>query len=101
MRGAALQISDSNAVWRSPRLRVLANGNPMPGAIEAEVISNNYYGADRFTVSLALGSDPNYGATQFWASTVDILVEVQFSLDGGASFTSLVMGSVDNVSIDP
>ena len=73
----------------------------MPGAIEAEVLSNNYYGADRFIVSLALGSNSNYGAAQFWASTVDILVEVQFSLDSGASFTSLVMGAVDNVSIDP
>lgn len=101
MLGAALQISDHNAVWRSPRLRVLANGDLMPGAIEAEVISNNYYGADRFSVSLALDGDTSYGAAQFWASSVDILVEVQFSLDGGASFTSLVQGTVDSVSIDP
>src|SRR5580704_8200554 len=100
MLGAALQISDHNAVWRSPRLRVLANGDLMPGAIEAEVISNNYYGADRFSVSLALDGDTSYGAAQFWASSADILVEVQFSLDGGASFTSLVQGTVDSVSID-
>ena len=101
MREGVLQISNSNAVWRSPRLRILVNGLLMPGAIEAEVISNNHYGADRFSVSLALGSDTRYGAAQFWASTVDILIEVQFSLDGGASFTSLVQGTVDSVSIDP
>ena len=101
MQGAVLLNSDNNAVWRTPRLRVFANGRLMSGAIEAEVISNNFYGADRFSVSLALDGGSAYGVTQFWASTTDITVEIQFSLDDGASFTSLVQGSVDNVSIDP
>ena len=101
MQGAVLQNSDNNAVWRAPRLRVFVNGNLMSGAIEAEVISNNYYGADRFSVALALDGGPAYGAGQFWASMTDITIEVQFSLDDGASFTSLVQGAVDNVSIDP
>jgi len=101
MRGVVLLTSDNNAVWRAPRLRVFANGCLISGAIEAEIISNNYYGADRFSVSLALDRDPSYHAAQFWASTESIMIEVQFSLDDGASFTSLVQGTVDNVSMDP
>jgi phage protein D len=78
----------------------MANGQILTGALEAEVISNNYYAADRFAATVALGPDPWAGAA-FWAANFDILVDVQFSLDGGASFMSLVQGAVDNVSIDP
>jgi phage protein D len=97
---AALQRSESQSAWRAPRLKVIANGQIVFGAIEAEVISNNYYAADRFRASIALGIDPWAGAS-FWASAPDILLDVQFSLDGGASFVSLVQGVVDSVSIDP
>ena len=68
--------------------------------MEAEVISNNYYAADRFSASVALGID-SWAEASFWASEPDILLDVQFSLDGGASFISLVQGAVDSVSIDP
>lgn len=100
MQGAALPLNDMVSTWRSPRLQVLANGQIIAGAIEAEVISNNYYAADRFRASVALGIDP-WADASFWASQTDILLDVQFSLDGGASFTSLVQGAVDRVSIDP
>ena len=51
-------------------------------------------------MTAALGADP-WASAAFWASASDILVDVQFSLDAGASFTSLVQGVVDNISIDP
>jgi hypothetical protein len=95
-----LLLNDATAVVRAPRLRVIANGQIVAGALEAEVISNNYYAADRFSVSVALGTDP-WSEMSFWASEPDISLDVQFSLDGGASFTSLVQGSVDSVAIDP
>ena len=95
-----MQLSESAVAWRAPRLQVIANGQIVFGAMEAEVISNNYYAADRFRASVALGIDPWAGAS-FWASEPDILLDVQFSLDGGASFVSLVQGVVDSVSIDP
>jgi hypothetical protein len=79
---------------------VLANGQVVNGAMESEVISNNHYAADRFSASVALGIDP-WADISFWASESNILLEVQFSLDGGASFTSLVQGTVDTVMIDP
>ena len=86
--------------WRAPRLRLIANGEIIAGAMDAEVVSNNYYAADRFSASVALGID-HWAEASFWASEPDILLDVQFSLDGGASFTSLVQGAVDRVSIDP
>jgi phage protein D len=95
-----LQLSDTVSSWSSPRLRVIANGQIISGAIEAEVISTNYYAADQFIASVALGPDP-WADAPFWASESDILLEVQFSLDAGASFVSLVQGAVDNVTIDP
>jgi len=85
--------------WRAPRLRLLANGVPIRGAVEASVISNNHYAADRFTATVALGIDL-WATAAFWASQTDILLDVQFSLDGGATFVSLVQGLVDTVAID-
>lgn len=96
----ALLPNDWMTGWRAPRLRVIANGQVLNGAMEAEVISNNHYAADRFSASVALGIDP-WADISFWASESNILLEVQFSLDGGATFTSLIQGGVDAVSIDP
>ena len=90
----------SDPALRAPRLRVIANGQIISGALEAEVVSNNYYAADRFSAAIALGADA-WDAASFWASEPDIALEVQFSLDGGAAYTSLVYGAVDSVRIDP
>jgi phage protein D len=79
---------------RQPRLRVLANGAEVAGAIEASVTSNNHYAADRFHVTLA-------PIPVTLAATAAITLEVQFSLDGGASFSSLVQGVVDMLDLDP
>ena len=92
--------NDALIPWRSPRLRILANGVPLPGVIHAEVFSNNHYAADRFSAGIALGADP-WGSSSSWSSAPDILLDIQFSLDAGASFKSLIIGAVDSVSIDP
>lgn len=99
-QGAVLLRSDGFSVWRAPRLRVTANGDVLTAAVAAEVVSNNFYAADRFRVSISLGQEPWVNA-QFWASETDISLDVQFSLDGGASFTSVVQGSIDSIVIDP
>ena len=85
---------------RAPRVRVIANGVPVVGVTDADIASTNHYAADRFSVDVALGADPQLGPA-FWASESDISVEVQMSLDGGASFTSLIEGAVDTVDLDP
>ena len=76
-----MPLSDQVSVFRAPRLRLIANGQVLTGALEAEVISNNYYAADRFTAIVALGPDP-WADAAFWAANANILVDVQFSLDG-------------------
>ena len=85
--------------WRAPRLQLLANGSPVQGVVEASVRSNNHYAADRFAATVALGLDL-WANAAFWASQTDILVDVQFSLDAGMTFTSFIQGLVDTVSID-
>lgn len=86
--------------WRAPRLRILANGLALSGVINAEVFANNHYAADRFSAAIALGADP-WASAASWAAEPDILLDIQFSLDAGASFKSLVIGAVDSISIDP
>ena len=85
---------------RAPRLRVLVGGQELTGAFQAEVVLTNHFGADRFSVAAAMGSDP-WASAAFWSSETNVYVETQFSLDQGASFTSLVQGLADQVSIDP
>lgn len=93
-------LNESQPSYRVPRLRILANGQPLTGAYAAEVIANNYYSADRFSTVIALGPDP-WADAPFWSSEVDILIDVQLSLDDRTSFTSLLQGMADTVSIDP
>jgi hypothetical protein len=95
-----LLLSEPQPSYRAPRLLLLANGQALTGAYEAEVHSNNHYSADRFGAVLALGPDP-WADARFWSSESDILIDIQLGLDGGASFTSLIQGFVDTVSIDP
>jgi hypothetical protein len=80
-----LPLSELIPASRAPQIRIIANGQVLTGAMQAQVQSNNYYAADRFSVTAALGADP-WASAAFWASTSDILVDLQFSLDGGASF---------------
>ena len=82
---------------RQPRLRLVANGAEIAGVVEAELISNNHYAADRFQVRLALGS----ATPAAWAATTDIEAELSLSLDGGAAWTPVIDGLVDIVQIDP
>ena len=86
--------------WRSPRLRIVGNDTVLPGVISAEVFANNHYAADRFSVAIALDGTASISAAS-WAEEPDVLLDIQFSLDAGASFTSLLTGRIDSVVIDP
>lgn len=88
-----------NEASRFPSVQLLVNGSPIIGTIQAEVIANNNFAADRFFARIALGADP--AATgSFWASAQGIVAEIRFSLDS-TTFQSLVQGLVDCVTIDP
>ncbi len=80
---------------RAPRLLVLANGVPLPGAIEATVTSTGHFAADGFRVRAALTAD-----AAGWAAATAIAVDVRIAL-AAPGFVSLIEGNVDRVAIDP
>lgn len=82
---------------RSPNLKLVANGIPIIGVINVEVISNNHFGADHFNATLALDADPGLGS--IWSSQADITIDVQASLDGSV-FARFITGIVDTIDID-
>lgn len=70
---------------------MLADGTALPGAVSAEVSSNNHLAADRFRVRFATrGLDP---------AALSGRLEVQVGLDGG--WTSLLLGTADSLHFDP
>ena len=85
--------------WRAPGVRLLVNGQAVAGVVEAEVRSNNYLAADRFSASIALGADLT-ASPAFWSAAQGISVDLQFSLDATA-FQSVLQGLVDTVAIEP
>jgi len=104
MPEAALQPNDP--VARTPLLRILINGVAASGAIDAEVIANSHYAADRFAVTFAAGADPLFGTAAF-ASASTLLVDVQMGLAPAGlpaivgTWRSMVVGQADSVEIDP
>ncbi len=99
-RGAALLFNDPSQA-RKPRILVRADGMELPGVIDAEILSNNHYAADRFRVRAALSAAP--GSAASWAEAADTLVEILVSVDGGGwsgGWASLLRGAVDTVQMD-
>ncbi len=85
-----------SGVVRHPRLLVLADGAVLPGVIEANVVSNNHFAADRFRVTVAAGGD------QLGLLARDgMVIEIQVSLDDGVSYARLLTGEADRVAFDP
>ncbi|MDR3663155.1 MAG: hypothetical protein P4L86_22695 [Mycobacterium sp.] len=82
---------------RYPRLRVLANGDLVPGVFGAEVLNNSYFAADRFQLGLALSADPTRGPA-WWADRDDVLIDIAISL--GGDYVNLLHGGVDSLEID-
>ena len=94
-------MSDSNLAppTRYTTLRVLADGVPLPDAIDARVISTNYYSADSFHVSIAL--TPDHTELALWTSDRRPTIEVQVSTTQAQAFTRLIEGRADRLTINP
>ena len=90
-------LLDPPVAVRYPRLRVLANGDLVPGAFEAEVMNNSHFAADRFRLGLALSADPTRGPA-WWADQDDVLIDIAISL--GGDYLNLLHGRTDSVAID-
>jgi phage protein D len=94
-----LPLSDT----RDIRLRILLDGIPVDGAVEAEVGTTGRRAAGWFHARLALGAEGNLtaavlGATH--AATIEVQIGVGLAGAGGA-WTSLITGPLDDITIDP
>ena len=98
MQEGVLLLSESTILQRSPLARIMANGVPIPGLLEVEVVNNGYFSADRLSASFALDASPIFGEA-FWSSELDIVVNVLFSLNS-TSFVSLFTGRIDTVALN-
>lgn len=91
------------STWRAPRLRLLANGSEIRGAIRAEAVSNNHYAADRFNGEVSLSADPAFGLG-WWEAQTDIRLEVQMALMADntqqPSWQSILIGIIDHLQFD-
>ena len=74
---AAVISSPTSRAPQTPHGR--QNDQVLQGATQADVLSNNYYAAVRFSVTAGLGADP-WASAAFWASASDILVDVRSSV---------------------
>lgn len=86
----------SYANTRQPMLKVLSNNKEIQGVISASVSSNNYYRCDHFSLEFAASAGP----PGWWDVEPPLIVDVQFSADGGQSFTSLIIGEVDSIAFN-
>lgn len=74
----------------------MANGTPLPGAVGANILSNNHYAADRFTLRATVTASE----AALWSDTQDALIDIQVALDGN-DWTSLIQGEVDQLLLSP
>lgn len=84
---------------RAPRLQVLFEGKPLPGAFEARWMQTNHYAPDTFDVSFAVNADPSRGPAWWDNRTAPMVLDIQAGLaqpNGAVQWTSLGIGQVDS-----
>jgi phage protein D len=97
--------SSDLATARGVFLRLLIDGLPVEGAIEAELTASDHQAADHFRITLALGVDPIFTAATF-ASLTQANAEILVGLAppgapaAAALWQSLILGPVDDIAID-
>lgn len=90
-----------------PRGAAFANGERLVGVLSFEVDVNTFYQADTFRLTLALSQQPPERNWAWWSAQTDVEAELMVGYpDDPANFTredlvSLVIGSVDDIDIDP
>lgn len=88
---------------RQPRFQFLVGGQLIAGVEEVEVQTNSYRRANTFRAKIAVYAAPGLyaAATARDANHRPLLAEIKASLDGGAGWTSLLIGRADRFSLDP
>lgn len=84
---------------RQPRLRIMSSGQALP-AVSVSVTQNSHYQPDRFNIEFPLNANGGQ-SLGWWGDQDKIEVDIQISLDGGTSFTSMVIGELDRIDAHP
>lgn len=85
----------------------LANGERLVGVVGFEVDNNSFYAADTFHITLCLSAQPASRNWAYWAQQVDVEMELLLGYPSNPNqydrpdLTSLIIGSVDEMEIDP
>lgn len=79
---------------RAPSALVFSNGVKVPGLLDVEIGQNSFLAANRYRARFSLSAS-GYG---IWSGD-DIELDIRFQL-GGAE-TSMIVGPVDRVAVDP
>lgn len=87
---------------RAPRMKVLNNGAEIGGALSFHINSNNWFSADTFTVTFAFYATVEtplaFWADEAWDQEHPLMLDIQASLDGGATWVSILIGQVDHIT---
>lgn len=97
---------------RRPRFSVLFGTGtnspaiPLTDLVDMEVVNNNFYEADTFQIRAVLsGQKAPYNGSSWWLSQPEILLSVTVGTEPGSSTqgsgTTLIVGRVDDVVVDP
>lgn len=90
-----------------PRGLAIVNGQVIDGLVSFDVDSNNFYQADTFRATLSLSAQPQATNWAWWASQKKLIVELfaGYPTDPNnyskSDLTSLILGNVDDIDIDP
>jgi len=95
-------VSQSVSTSRQPRFQFLVGGRQIAGVEEVETGTNSYRRANTFRVKLAIYAAPGIyaAATALDGNSRPLLAEIKVSLDGGAGWTSLLIGRADRFTPD-
>lgn len=99
-------VNDPNRVpyVRAPRLQVLIDGKPIPGAEEATWHSTSHFAPDTWHARFATGADSRYGLPWWDKLDVPTIVDIQAGLaapNGSVQWTSLGQGQIDDLTAEP
>lgn len=92
---------------RQPRAIITVNGEVASGLVSLEVDNNSFYQADTFIVHLALSAQPPVHNWAWWASQTQIQIGVYAGFPKNvdaftiADLSLLILGTVDDIGIDP
>lgn len=86
----------------TPRARVLCGGKEWHGVVSFHVVSNNFLGADTWSLSLAVGLDAERDLA-WWSDQVDMQVSIEVAVDavgGTPAWKQLITGVLDEYDLD-